>query len=219
MVKVNFHYGGVFEFSILLAIEYIIFIGIDFRGDQIWNDVIMNRDVVAIIVGEMNQKVVRSLTIVLEVTKFATPKKFAREAIEKLLGSKLVLNTQMKSIVELMLVRNMCEEAFQNVEKSFECCYPQWGCVVVIEIHWNWDTLKGSHTVPVPGESAMKGSFEVDVIHESSSVVKWFLGQLGESVNVVKYSVAKLLQITRDEFNDVKKHGLSDKKIVYAAAS
>ncbi|PWA34839.1 carbamoyl-phosphate synthase B [Artemisia annua] len=161
-------------------------------GGQIGNDVNMNRDIVAIIVGEMNQKVVRSLTIVLDVTKFATAKKFAREAIEKLLGSKLVLNTQMKSIVELMLVRNMCEEAFQNVE---------------------------NHTVPVPGESAMKGSFEVDVIHESSSVVKWFLGQLGESANVVKYSVAKLLQLTRDEFNDVKKHGLSDKKIVYAAAS
>ncbi|GJW53461.1 hypothetical protein Tco_0097546 [Tanacetum coccineum] len=69
--------------------------------ENLWGDQI---DVAAIMVVETNQKVVRSHTIVLEVTKFAMPKKFAREAIEKLLGLKLVLNTLMKSIVEPMSI-------------------------------------------------------------------------------------------------------------------
>nr|GEZ75221.1 carbamoyl-phosphate synthase B [Tanacetum cinerariifolium]GEZ94121.1 carbamoyl-phosphate synthase B [Tanacetum cinerariifolium] len=72
-------------------------IGIDFRGDQI--------DVATVMVVKTNQKVMRSHTIVLEVTKFAMPNKFAREAIVKLLGLKLVLNTQMKSIVKPMSLR------------------------------------------------------------------------------------------------------------------
>ncbi|GJX47858.1 hypothetical protein Tco_0273048 [Tanacetum coccineum] len=70
--------------------------GINFRGDQI--------DVATVMVVKTSQKVVRSHTIVLEVNKFVMPKKFSREAIEKLLGLKLVSNTQMKSIVEPMSI-------------------------------------------------------------------------------------------------------------------
>nr|GEW08436.1 hypothetical protein [Tanacetum cinerariifolium] len=90
-----------YEFEVISSlannVANICVIGdIDFRGDQI--------DVVAIMVVETNQKVMRSHTIVLEVTKFAMPENFAREEIKKLLGLKLVLNTLMKSIVEPMSI-------------------------------------------------------------------------------------------------------------------
>nr|GEV21836.1 hypothetical protein [Tanacetum cinerariifolium] len=131
--------------------------------------------VVELMVSKMNPEVTRLVAIASEVTKFAIPKEFVREAFKKLLGSKLVSDTQIKSIVEPMSVSDMREEVFKNMVKSFECCYPQLSFVADIKIGWKLDKrLKGSHTIP--STSAMKSSFEVDVIRESSAARKWSLG-------------------------------------------
>ncbi|GJX92125.1 RNA recognition motif domain, eukaryote, nucleotide-binding alpha-beta plait domain protein [Tanacetum coccineum] len=138
--------------------------------------------------SKMNPEVTRSVASASEVTKFAIPKKFVREAFEKLLRSKLVSNTQIKSIVEPMSLRDMSEEIFKNVVKEFECCYSQRSFVMDIEIAWKLDRrLQGSHTLP--SAIAMKSSFKVDLIRESIAANKWSLGQLKESSNVVKYTM------------------------------
>ncbi|GKD96752.1 RNA recognition motif domain, eukaryote, nucleotide-binding alpha-beta plait domain protein [Tanacetum coccineum] len=135
-----------------------------------------------------NLDVTRSVASASEVTKFAILKKFVREAFEKLLRSKLVSNTQIKSIVEPMSQRDMSEEIFKNVVKEFECCYSQRSFVMDIEIAWKLDRrLQGSHTLP--SAIAMKSSFKVDLIRESIAANKWSLGQLKESSNVVKYTM------------------------------
>nr|GFA05579.1 hypothetical protein [Tanacetum cinerariifolium] len=72
---------------------------IDIMGSHFWKS-----DVVELMVSKINPEITRLVATASEVTKFAIPKKLVREAFEKLLGSKLVSDTQIKSIVEPMSV-------------------------------------------------------------------------------------------------------------------
>ncbi|PWA80344.1 hypothetical protein CTI12_AA197690 [Artemisia annua] len=137
-----------YEFEVIRSLDDNVLIicvieGIDFRGGQSGNDVIMNREVVAIIVVEINQKVVSSVTIVLEVTKFGMAKD---NVFEKFLGSGFV--------VELLIIRNMCDKPSESVRRSCESCYSQWGYIVVIEVVWNgdcWPMKDGANCIVVEG--------------------------------------------------------------------
>ncbi|GJX53262.1 hypothetical protein Tco_0281631 [Tanacetum coccineum] len=46
---------------------------------------------------------------------------------EKLLGS--------ENIVELILIRNMCDELFERLRRSSECCYSQWSYIGVSQFN------------------------------------------------------------------------------------
>ncbi|KAK4375999.1 hypothetical protein RND71_006676 [Anisodus tanguticus] len=148
-----------------------------------------------------------------------------RFAFEKFPGSEAILTTQMKSVGESMAVGRTFQESFQKAVRSLECGYSGWGCAQVKELDWDWDKLKYSLRVPNPDRihaiyAAMKRGMKVDDIHELSYIDKWFLTQLRELVDVEQFLLARSLSdLTKDDLNEVKKRGFSDRQIAFVTKS
>ncbi|KAK4286478.1 hypothetical protein QN277_003029 [Acacia crassicarpa] len=151
--------------------------------------------------------------------------KIPRFAFEKFPGSQPILTTQMKSVGEAMAVGRTFQESFQKAVRSLECGFSGWGCGQVKELDYNWDQLKYSLRVPNPDRvhavyAAMKKGMKIDEIHELSYIDTWFLTQLKELLDVENFlSSHNLMDLTKDDFYEVKRRGFSDKQIAFATKS
>ncbi|KAL9245318.1 hypothetical protein vseg_018983 [Gypsophila vaccaria] len=151
--------------------------------------------------------------------------KIPRFAFEKFPGSQPILTTQMKSVGEAMAVGRTFQESFQKAVRSLELGYSGWGCGQIKELDWDWEQLKYNIRVPNPDRihavyAAMKKGMKVDEIHELSFMDKWFLTQLRELVDVEQFLLSqKLSDLTKEDFQELKKRGFSDKQIAFATKS
>ncbi|CAI5479200.1 unnamed protein product [Closterium sp. Yama58-4] len=150
--------------------------------------------------------------------------KIPRFAFEKFPGSEPTLTTQMKSVGEAMAIGRTFQESFQKALRSLETGHWGWGCEPVKQLEWSLDDLKYSMRVPNPDRmyaiyAAMKRGMSQRQVQQLTSMDPWYLSQMGELLEVEDFMGkldGNLRALTKDDMQQIKRRGYSDRQIAYA---
>ncbi|CAI5534489.1 unnamed protein product [Closterium sp. Naga37s-1] len=153
--------------------------------------------------------------------------KIPRFAFEKFPGSEPTLTTQMKSVGEAMAIGRTFQESFQKALRSLETGHWGWGCEPVKQLEWSLDDLKYSMRVPNPDRmyaiyAAMKRGMSQRQVQQLTSMDPWYLSQMGELLEVEDFMGkldGNLRALTKDDMQQIKRRGYSDRQIAFALKS
>ncbi|CAI5988855.1 unnamed protein product [Closterium sp. NIES-65] len=153
--------------------------------------------------------------------------KIPRFAFEKFPGSEPTLTTQMKSVGEAMAIGRTFQESFQKALRSLETGHWGWGCEPVKQLEWSLDDLKYSMRVPNPDRmyaiyAAMKRGMSQRQVQQLTNMDPWYLSQMGELLEVEDFMGkldGNLRALTKDDMQQIKRRGYSDRQIAFALKS
>ncbi|CAI5531103.1 unnamed protein product [Closterium sp. Naga37s-1] len=153
--------------------------------------------------------------------------KIPRFAFEKFPGSEPTLTTQMKSVGEAMAIGRTFQESFQKALRSLETGHWGWGCEPAKQLEWSLDDLKYSMRVPNPDRmyaiyAAMKRGMSQRQVQQLTNMDPWYLSQMGELLEVEDFMGkldGNLRALTKDDMQQIKRRGYSDRQIAFALKS
>ncbi|CAI5494907.1 unnamed protein product [Closterium sp. Naga37s-1] len=153
--------------------------------------------------------------------------KIPRFAFEKFPGSEPILTTQMKSVGEAMAIGRTFQESFQKALRSLETGHWGWGCEPSKQLEWSLDDLKYSMRVPNPDRmyaiyAAMKRGMSQRQVQQLTNMDPWYLSQMGELLEVEDFMGkldGNLRALTKDDMQQIKRRGYSDRQIAFALKS
>ncbi|CAI5503306.1 unnamed protein product [Closterium sp. Naga37s-1] len=153
--------------------------------------------------------------------------KIPRFAFEKFPGSEPTLTTQMKSVGEAMAIGRTFQESFQKALRSLETGHWGWGCEPVKQLEWSLDDLKYSMRVPNPDRmyaiyAAMKRGMSQRQVQQLTNMDPWYLSQMGELLEVEDFMGkldGNLRALTKEDMQQIKRRGYSDRQIAFALKS
>mmetsp|Transcript_26527 Transcript_26527/g.67485 ORF Transcript_26527/g.67485 Transcript_26527/m.67485 type:complete len:1174 (-) Transcript_26527:836-4357(-) len=144
--------------------------------------------------------------------------KVPRFAFEKFPGSKAELTTMMKSVGEVMAIGRTWQESMQKAMRGMETGLDGW------DLPKNYkrltkDQMMFKLRVPNPERfTVLKQAFEeglgVEELFEITKIDRWWLEQLAELHNIhVWLKTIKLADLTKTDWEELKKKGFSDTQI------
>src|SRR5579872_963722 len=142
--------------------------------------------------------------------------KIPRWQFEKFPGAEPVLGTQMKSVGEVMAIGRTFKQALGKGMRSLETGKSDGAT------KYQRDLIEPRLITPNPDRLgyiryAFESGYTEDQVHALTAIDPWFLRQVREQVEMEKHIASTSLErVTREEFQRVKRDGLSDSRLARA---
>ncbi len=139
--------------------------------------------------------------------------KIPRWQFEKFPGAEPVLNTQMKSVGEVMAIGRTFKQALGKGMRSLETGRASGSTIL------DPDLIQARLITPNPDRLpyirfAFERGYTIETIHELTSIDPWFLRQVKEQVDYeTEMATKSLATVTKDELRKAKRDGISDSRL------
>ncbi|MBP9719306.1 MAG: carbamoyl-phosphate synthase (glutamine-hydrolyzing) large subunit [Candidatus Levybacteria bacterium] len=141
--------------------------------------------------------------------------KIPRWDIEKFRGADEKIGSSMKSVGEVMGIGRTFEESFQKAIRMLDLDFEGVTSTLLLK---NGDTVEDLLEKPTPKRmfaiaSVLKKGMSISEIHAITGIDEWFLSRIKHIVDISTHMPKKLTEITKEHLWEIKRAGISDKRI------
>ncbi|MEJ7624888.1 MAG: carbamoyl-phosphate synthase large subunit [Pyrinomonadaceae bacterium] len=144
--------------------------------------------------------------------------KIPKWAFEKFPGAEDVLDTQMRSVGEVMAIGRTFKESLFKGLRSLEAVKP-------LRLH-DIPYAELQRKLARPNSQrfsyvtyALENGYSIDELHRLTKIDPWFLDQLAQVMEFQTTLQAPLVKVTASEIQTAKEYGLSDRRLAYLTGS